>query len=413
MEMMLSSYRVLDLTTDGYLMCGRILADLGADVVKIEEPGGDESRNTGPFYHKIPDPEKSLFWYANNLGKRSITLDIRKTDGRELFKKLLKNAQVVLESYPPGYLDELGLGYPGLSQINPSVILTSITPYGQSGPYAAFKASDIVMMGMGGLAYITGYPDGPPMRVSCPQAAVVASSQAAAATTIALFHRSMTGEGQHVDTSTQASIAWTLTNAVSLWELSGFNLRRLGSVLRGREKGPRQNLLWPCKDGYVIFPIMGGGFFSGDNIALTKWMNEEGMADEFLRGFDWENYDMATATQETHSQLEDRIRLFFLTHTKQELYEGGFKRRIKIYPANSPMDVLNDLQLEARNYWIKVDHPELNQELTYPGTFYQTTGPAFRAPRRPPLVGEHNREIYSEIGLSEVEMQTLKEAAII
>jgi len=122
---------------------------------------------------------------------------------------------------------------------------------------------------------------------------------------------------------------------------------------------------------------------------------------------------MAKATQEIHSQLEDRIRLFFLTHTKHELYDGGFKRGIKIYPANSPKDVLDDSQLEARNYWIKVDHPELNQELTYPGTFYQTTGPAFRPARRPPLVGEHNREIYSEIGLSEVELQTLKESAII
>ena len=413
MEGMLSSYRALDLTSDGYLMCGRILADLGADVIKIEQAGGDESRNTAPFYHQIPDPEKSLFWFAYNLGKRSITLDIQKPDGRELFKRLLKTAQVVLESYAPGYLDALGLGYPELNQIHSSVILTSMTPYGQSGPYAAYKGSDIVMMGMGGLAYVTGYPDGPPMRVSCPQAAVVAASQAAAATTIALFHRSMTGEGQHVDTSTQASIAWTLTNAVSLWELSRFNLRRLGSVLRGREKGPRQNLLWPCKDGYVIFPIMGGGFFSEDNIALTQWMDEEGMADDFLRGFDWENYDMATATQETHSQLEDRIRRFFLKHTKQELYEGGFKRGIKIYPANSPKDILNDPQLEARNYWIKVDHPELNEELTYPGTFYQTTGPAFRATRRPPLVGEHNREIYSEIGLSPAEMDILKKAAII
>ncbi|MFC1867474.1 CaiB/BaiF CoA transferase family protein [Thermodesulfobacteriota bacterium] len=413
MEMMLSSYRVLDLTSGGYLMAGRVLADLGADVVKIEKPGGDDSRNRGPFYHQTPDPEKSLFWFAYNLGKRGITLDISKPDGKELFKKLVKNTQVVLESYPPGYMEELGLGYAALSQINPGVILTSITPYGQSGPYAAYEASDIVMMGMGGLAYITGYPDGPPMRPSCPQSAVVAGCQAAAATTIALFHKSMTGEGQHVDTSTQASVAWTMTNAVSMWELSQFNIRRLGSVLRGREGGPRQHLLWQCKDGYVVFPIMGGVFFSGDNNALTKWMDEEGMADDFLREFDWENYDMAEATQEIHSRLENPIGLFFLTHTREELYDGGFKRGIKIYPSHSPKGVLNDPQLKARDYWVKVNHPELDQDLTYPGSFYQTTGSAFRAARRPPLVGEHNPDLYSEIGLSAAEMQILKQSSII
>ncbi len=411
--MMLSSYRVLDLTEDGFLMCGRILADLGADVVKIEQPAGDPSRKKGPFYHDEADPEKSLFWFAYNLGKRSITLDIKTGRGSDLFRQLVKKAHIVIESYAPGYLDSLGLGYSALSQINSGVIVTSITPYGQSGPYASHKSSDLVAMGMGGLAYITGYPDGPPMRVSCPQSALIAGAQAAAATTIALLHRSMTGEGQHVDTSVQASVAWTLTNAVSLWELSGFNLRRLGSVLRGREKGPRQNLLWPCKDGYVIFPIMGGGFFSGDNVALTKWMDEEGMADDFLRSFDWENYDMAKATQEGHSQLEDRIRRFFVTHTKRELYEGGFKRGIKIYPANSPKDVLKDSQLESRNFWMKVDHPELNEELTYPGTFYQTSGPAFQPARRPPRLGEHNSEIYSELGMTDRDLRTLKDGEII
>ena len=134
-ENMLGPYRVLDMADEKGLLCGKLLGDLGADVVKIEKPGGDPARKLEPFYHDEPDPEKSLFWFALNTSKRGITLDIETADGRGIFKKLVKSADFVIETFPPGYLDGLGLGYPELEKINPGIIMVSITPFGQAGPY--------------------------------------------------------------------------------------------------------------------------------------------------------------------------------------------------------------------------------------------------------------------------------------
>ena len=150
-ESMLAPYRVLDLTDDKGFYCGQLLGSLGADVIKIERPGGDPARNIGPFFHDIPDPEKSLFWLALNSNKRGITLNIEAANGKEIFKRLVKTADVVVESSAPGYMDKLGLGYSELEKINPGVVMTSITPFGQTGPYRDYKASDLVCWAMGGL----------------------------------------------------------------------------------------------------------------------------------------------------------------------------------------------------------------------------------------------------------------------
>jgi benzylsuccinate CoA-transferase BbsE subunit len=148
----LSSYRVLDLTNEKGFLCGRALGDLGADVIKIEPPGGEPARNIGPFYHDIPDPEKSLYWFAFNANKRGITLDIETTDGREIFKKLVKTADVVVESFSAGYLDKVGLEYSLLSQINPGIILTSISGFGRKGPYKDYNDRDIAAWALSGWA---------------------------------------------------------------------------------------------------------------------------------------------------------------------------------------------------------------------------------------------------------------------
>ncbi|RPI50700.1 MAG: CoA transferase, partial [Deltaproteobacteria bacterium] len=149
-EGMLSLYRVLDLTDEKGLMCGKILGDLGADVIKIEKPGGDLTRNIGPFYHDETDPEKSLFWFAFNNNKRGVTLNIEKADGQEIFKQLVKSADVIVESFPLGYMDKLGLGYSNLEKFKPGIIMVSITPFGQTGPYKDYKISDIVAWALGG-----------------------------------------------------------------------------------------------------------------------------------------------------------------------------------------------------------------------------------------------------------------------
>ena len=138
---LLDPYRILDLSDEKGVLCGKVLADLGADVLKIEPPGGDPMRHIGPFYHDTPDPEKSLYWFTFNTSKRSITLDITKSDGQKIFKRLAKTADFVIECFSPGYLDRLGLGYSVLSELNPRLIMTSITPFGQSGPYRDYKAT--------------------------------------------------------------------------------------------------------------------------------------------------------------------------------------------------------------------------------------------------------------------------------
>jgi crotonobetainyl-CoA:carnitine CoA-transferase CaiB-like acyl-CoA transferase len=235
------------------------------------------------------------------------------------------------------------------------------------------------------------------------------------ATMIAHHYREITGEGQQVDTSIQASITWAITNSIPLWELNEINLARQGSFLAGRSAaGARQRLIWHCKDGFVAYTVFGARLgISMGNPRLMKWMDEEGMADEFLRSFDWAGYDIAKATQETQGKLESYVEKFFLSHTKLELYEGGLERDISIYPAYSPKDLKNDPQLEARKFWVGVEHPELNTTLTYPGTFFKTEEAPFKVRCRAPLIGEHNQEVYKELGISEEEIATLKQANVI
>jgi len=216
---LLGPYRVLDLSDEKGVLCGKVLADLGADVIKVEPPSGDPMRHIGPFYHDIPDPEKSLYWFTFNTSKRSVTLDITKARGQEIFKEMARTADFVIECFPPGYLAEYGLGYPVLSKLNPRLIMTSITPFGQSGPYRDFKAYDIVGLAMGGLMYLNGEREYRPVRVRAQQAYAQASVQAAAGTMVAHYHRQTTGEGQHVDVSMQEAVSNTLDTAQQAWNL--------------------------------------------------------------------------------------------------------------------------------------------------------------------------------------------------
>ncbi len=199
---MLSPYRVLDLTDEKGLFCGKMLGDLGADVIKVEKPGGDSARKIGPFYQDDPNPEKSLFWFAFNTSKRGITLDIEKPEGQEIFRKLIESTDVVVESFPPGYMDKLGFGYSELGKINPGLVMVSITPFGQTGPYRDYRTSDIVAWALGGYLYDFGDDDRPPIRISHHSHAYLhAASEAATGAVMALYYREITGEGQHVDVS--------------------------------------------------------------------------------------------------------------------------------------------------------------------------------------------------------------------
>ncbi|MFQ5827297.1 MAG: CaiB/BaiF CoA transferase family protein, partial [Dehalococcoidia bacterium] len=397
---MLGPYRALDLTDERGYFCGKVLADLGADVIKIEPPGGDPSRNIGPFYHDIPEPEKSLFWFAYNQGKRGITLNLEAGEGREIFRRLAPEADLVIESFAPGYMDGLGLGYPDLREINPAIIVTSITPFGQGGPYRDYRAPDMVGMALGGLMYLCGDADRPPVRLSAPQAYLHAGGEAAVASLIALYHRTRTGEGQRVDVSMQQSVVNTTMNSRPFRELCGTVLTRQGPYRSGLSSGAVQRQTWPCKDGAVTFVIMGGAGGAKTNRALVEWMDGEGMADDSLKNMDWDNFDMATASQEFHDHVDDLIGRFFRSHTKAELYEGARTRRIMLYPVATIEDTADSPQLAARDFWVEVEHPELGRTITYPGPFVWASQTPLHPGRRAPLIGAHNEEVYCrELGL--------------
>jgi len=411
----LGPYRVLDLTEGGYLIGGKILADLGADVIKIEPPGGSPSRDIGPFYKDIANREKSLFWFAYNVNKRSITLDVGKEDGREVFLSLVANADIVLESFAPGYLEKLGLGYAVLSTVKPDIIVTSITPFGQTGPHASYSSCDLTAWASGGMMCLSGDPDRAPVAPSVPQATLHGGAEAAAASVIALWHRNVSGKGHHVDISTQQCVIWTTLNATGKWDVNHFEPRRCsGAIIL-----PRVNVrtIFPCKDGAVTLYIAGGAMASlVDNMKrFVDWMDEEGMAPEWLRTLDWVHaYDMSSTSQEVIDRVEKPFADFFLTKTKAELYGEALKRRLLLAPVNDVRDTVDDVQLQARGFWIEVDHPELDDSLVYCGPFIKFSETPWQVRLRPPLIGEHNDEIYrGELGFSKERISLLKQARVI
>ena len=411
---MLRGFRVLDLTDEKGFLCGRMLGDLGADVIKIEKPGGDPARNIGPFYHDIPDPEKSLYWFAYNANKRGITLNIETTDGQSIFKRLVETADFVIESFSPGYMERLGLDYPSLSQLNRRIVVTSITPFGQTGPYRDYKTCDIVSMAMGGLMYLTGEPDRPPLRINAAQSYLHAGGDAAVGSMIAHYERETSGEGQHVDVSIQESLIWTVTSAIPFFELHGTKLGRTGALRGGHYENAMERQLWQCKNGFVIFNIVGGVFGAKINHALTEWIDSEGLADDSIRGIDWNQFDMATVTQDMLNRVEKPIGDFFLNHTKEEIYEGAMQRGIGVCPVSAIEDLLKNPQLGAREFWVEVAHPELGETITYPGASFIASEIPFKIRCRAPLIGEHNQEIYEgELGLTEEELSRLKQGKII
>ena len=405
----LSPYRVLDLTDEKGVYCGKLLGDFGADVIKIERPGGDPSRNRGPFYHDIPHPEKSLYWFVCNTNKRSITLNLESRDGQEIFKRLIEGADFVIESFPSGFMEELGLGYPVLESINPKIIDVSITPFGQTGPYKDFKGSDIVYMGMGGMMYISGDPDRAPVRISVEQSYIQAGAQAASAAMIAHYHCTRTGVGQQIDLSIHESIVCS-THLSFFWEIGGWNVSREGDRVSRGTVSPR--MIWPCKDGYLSWRIWVSNQGSRTR-AMVEWANSEGKAED-LKDLDWESMDFNELTQGQLESWETHFIDFFLSHTKAELYEGAIEREIILFPINTIEDLRGDTQLESRDFWEEVHHPECMDTITYPGGPFRSTEFDCSIRRRPPLIGEHNEEVYHlELGITKEELLVLREGGSI
>ncbi|MBX5493140.1 MAG: CoA transferase [Chloroflexi bacterium] len=412
----LAPYRVLDLSGSWGWLCGKILGDLGADVLKIEHPGGDPERGLGPFYGDVPHPERSLFWAAYNTSKRGITLDITCATGRELFLRLVRGADFLLESFMPGHLDALGLGYAALRAVNPRLIYISVTPFGARGPYAAYRATDLEAMALGGFLAVTGEPGRPPLRVSAvPQSPMWASMHAAMGALVAHWAREQRGTGQFVDVSAQASVISSLAHAPTFWDVLRENPVRSGARMAGRTiTGAVMRAIWPCKDGYINYIIYGGPAGVRSLQGLVAWMEERGVATERLKTWDWSQFNVATLTQEEVDAIEGPAAQLFQQLTKAEFYRGIVERRILAYPVATAADHLADPQLAARSFWQAVTHPEWGATLRYPGPFARFGAGACTIRRPAPRIGEHNLEVYTgELGLRPDELASLKGAGVV
>ncbi|MBV8454840.1 MAG: CoA transferase [Deltaproteobacteria bacterium] len=395
---MLSPYRVVDLTDEGAMICGQIMGDLGADVILVEPAAGAQARRMGPYLDDLPDVNRSLNFWSLNRNKRSITLDLNTAYGRENLLRLVKTSDFLIESFAPGHLNSLGLGYQSLAESNPALIMISITPFGQHGPKANWAATDLTVTAASGVLFMTGDEDRPPVHVSIPQAYLNAGAEAAVGALIALRARERDGLGQHVDVSAQT--AMMMTTAFMLLA-PGWNDSPTERVGGGMKQGPfRLRFVFPCKDGHVNITFLFGPVFGPSTRRLFEWIYEDGFCDEATRDKDWSAFGLHLFSGkepiEEFARCTECLERFTLSHTKAELTEGAARRKILLVPVSKVEDLLQSEQLKAREFWTKVAHPELGREVTYPGSFAKLSQTPIQYRRRPPLLGEHTQEILGE-----------------
>jgi len=389
----LAPYRVLDLTDESGFSCGKILADLGADVIKVEPPGGDPARYID-----------NLYFISYNAGKRGITLNLQTARGLDVLHQISERADFLIETFPPGTLN-----YQGLHELNPRLIVVSITPFGQTGPYRNYKSSDLIIMAMGGLMSLIGEPGKAPLRVSLPQSPMWAGMYAAAGALAAHYHREATNIGQHVDVSMQSSMLWAMAHAPAFWATNRVSPQRDGSRVTGRSMtGARMRAIYECKDGYLNFIIYGGTAGRRSNQALVQWMAEHGLATERLLNKDWSRFSIQTSTQAEIDEIEEPAAKLFRLYRKSEFLDQAFKRDIMGYPVANAHDILNDPHLNDREFWRSLDN------LKFPGLFAQFSECAPPPMRPAPRLGEHNAEVYRrEFGFAEEEIARLREEKVI
>jgi crotonobetainyl-CoA:carnitine CoA-transferase CaiB-like acyl-CoA transferase len=393
---MFDGVRVLDLSEEPGWLAGKILAELGADVIKLEPPGGDAGRR-GPYLGDVEDPERSLAWLALNTSKRGISLDLGQPRGRELLGQLAERADVLLESFAPGQLDARGVGPEALCRRNPRLVYCALTPFGRTGPHAAYRGHDLVVVAMGGNAAHTGDPDRPPLRCTMPTAYYHAGPEAALGIAMALWAREETGRGQLVDISMQECQLATLVTGPGQYARSGRSQGRAGASLgKTRE-------IWRAKDGWVSFGLRGGPARIPNLVASVEYMAEEGMAPEWLRKLDWADYDHNTLSAEEVERLEGAFGAFFASKTRRELYEQALERRIMLAPCNDAREISEQPQLRSRALFTTVEYPELGASLEHPDFFAKSNRCRIGIRRRAPRVGEHNAEVYGELGLGGAE----------
>ncbi|UCE86572.1 MAG: CoA transferase, partial [Deltaproteobacteria bacterium] len=317
---MLTGVRVLDLCEEPGFLAGKILGDLGADVIKVERPGGDPGRRA-PYLGDQPDPDRSLPWLALNTSKRGITLELSAPRGRELLLGLAQRSDVLLETFAPGAMEALELGYETLRAANPRLVYCAITPFGRTGPYAHYRAHDLVVAAMGGNPSGTGDPDRPPVRCTMPTTYYHAAPEAALGVVMALYARERTGVGQLVDVSMHECQLSTLMTGPGQHALMGA-VRGRGGARLGKTRE-----IWRARDGWVTFGLRGGQARIPNLIATVEYMAECGMAPDWLIHYDWKSYNHNLLEPEEVERLEGAFGAFFASKSMRELYEQALERR--------------------------------------------------------------------------------------
>jgi benzylsuccinate CoA-transferase BbsE subunit len=411
----LAGYRVLDLAGELAALCGKMFADLGADVIKVEPPDGCPTRSIPPFLDERAGPERSCYFQAMAAGKRSATLDLGQAPGRDLLGRLAEEADFLIESFPPGYLDGIGLSYPALAARNPRLIYTSVTPFGDLGPAAAWQAADVVGWAAGGMMAMMGAPGQPPLQVSVPQACFHAGAEAAVASMLAHLDRERSGLGQNVVVSMQAAGVWATNSETAFPVLEGRSVARSGM----RPAGGAGPSVYRCADGYVQL-IVGGAMFLSTTVGLLDWLGEYQPKPEAVASIDFSTWTPdrfragdpgfvaeLAACEAAISELLPRL-------TRAEIARRADDRGWVIAPVATIEDIARDRQLQARDYYQPVSHPGLDRELTLVGPFAKLSASPAPSARRAPMLGEHTADVLrGQLGISEAEFAALESAGVI
>ena len=387
-EGMLHGVRVLELGEGvSAPYCGKTLANLGAEVIKIESPEGDISRAMGPFPGDIPHQEKSGVFLALNVNKYGVTLDIETEEGAESFRNLARTADIIVESMPVGWLDERRLGYANLIEGNPSLTMTSLSPFGTWGPYAGYKLTDLTLFHMSGQAHSllgpVSDPDSqPPIRAGGHQAELVAGMSAATATLMALFRTRITGEGCHIEASAYEAMATQLVSALASCAFDrpppSRSLSEVQEAATGGVVSAVGGIL-PCNDGYVAISPR-------EDAQWQRWM-------ELTGNPQWASEDRfltRDGRESNFTELWDLVGEWTKDRSKHDIARMGQERRIPCFPVNTVHDLFNDPHLKEREFFTTIEHP-IAGAIQYPGVPYRFSNTPLPLVERPaPMLGQHN-----------------------
>jgi crotonobetainyl-CoA:carnitine CoA-transferase CaiB-like acyl-CoA transferase len=393
----LEGIRVLDLGTRiAAPFAATLLADFGAEVIKVELPGsGDFMRNIGPFADGY-----SLWWAVEGRNKKSITLDLRKPRGQEVLKRLVAVSDVAVENFQPGTLEQWGLGYEVLREINPSLILARVSVYGQTGPYRDRPGLDRIGIGFGGLLYITGYPDRPPVRPGVIISDYLTGVFNAFAVMMALYHRDLhAAAGQSIDLALYESVFRILEHTVTAYDRLGVVREREGNRLRN--SAPLDN--WETQDGeFVCIVAAGDGLFPRLAAAMER--------EDLLRDPRFSSLEARVAHAD---EINAIVGQWVKRHSAAEVERILVAARVPVTRAYSIADIARDPHFAARNDIVSVDDPTIGQlrmQAAYP-RLSDTPGSIRRGA---PKLGEHNQEVFGALlGMSDEEIATLRGAGII